>query len=65
MAEQEVSYATRQPTYRKRVGRGGRIFIDRRGFHSREAGGKSKPRMQPESDASDEDEYTVDDMDDR
>jgi enhancer of polycomb-like protein len=59
----------RQPIYRKRVGRGGRLFIDRRGFRpsSGETGGKYKPSvpMDMESDASDNEDYMVNDMDDR
>jgi hypothetical protein len=45
------------------------VFIDRRGFRPRSmgTGGKFKPNVQMdiESDASDDDEYMVDDMDDR
>ncbi|KAI9289568.1 enhancer of polycomb-like-domain-containing protein [Umbelopsis sp. AD052] len=55
----------RQPTYRKRIGRGGRVFIDRRGFRPAETGGKYKPSLPMESDASDDEDYMVDDMDDR
>ncbi|GAB5585412.1 Enhancer of polycomb-like protein 1 [Umbelopsis nana] len=57
------SSVPRQPTFRKRIGRGGRIFIDRRGFQPKNMGGKINPYMQVESDASD-DEDIVDDMDD-
>lgn len=67
--KQHESSPRRQPTYRKRVGRGGRLFIDRRGFRpsSTETGGKYKPSvpMDMESDASDDEDYMVDDMDDR
>ncbi|KAI9490712.1 enhancer of polycomb-like-domain-containing protein [Zychaea mexicana] len=65
-----------QPCFRKRIGRGGRVLIDRTG-HKRDAlGGKTAPatpfqqkayeRYRFDSDSSDEDEpFEVDEMDDR
>ncbi|OAD72938.1 hypothetical protein PHYBLDRAFT_169198 [Phycomyces blakesleeanus NRRL 1555(-)] len=68
------SLPSRGPRYRKRVGRGGRIFLDRTGYKrnpSHSMGGKTKPGFQQElydpyrfeSDSSD-DEFKVDEMQD-
>lgn len=66
-----------RPSYRKRVGRGGRIFIDRIGFgrnHAESISGKTKPsdpyeravkRFKYDSDEMTDDEEEVDDMQDR
>lgn len=69
LSEHTIQDTPRPWSYRKRVGRGGRVFIDRRPCYSRykQYGGKTKPGMQMdlESDASDEDEMDLDDMDDK
>ncbi|KAI9020806.1 enhancer of polycomb-like-domain-containing protein [Phycomyces nitens] len=68
------SLPSRGPTFRRRVGRGGRIFLDRTGCKrktSHSVGGKTKPGFQQElydpywfeSDSSD-DEFKVDEMQD-
>ncbi|CAO3686323.1 unnamed protein product [Umbelopsis ramanniana] len=66
-----------RPSYRKRMGRGGRIFIDRIGFgrnHSESVSGKTKPsdpyeravkRFKYDSDEMTDDEEDVDDMQNR
>lgn len=66
-----------RPSYRKRMGRGGRIFIDRIGFgrnHSESVSGKTKPsdpyeravkRFKYDSDEMTDDEEGVDDMQNR
>lgn len=64
--------------YRKRVGRGGRIFIDRAGYRQSQYGGKTKPGVSTaisdenfnkyrfDSDEVDqESDMEVDEMDDR
>ncbi|KAJ2956067.1 hypothetical protein NQZ79_g8040 [Umbelopsis isabellina] len=68
---------SRQPCYRKRVGRGGRIHIDRIGLatHQRKhAGGKTRPsddyeravkRFKYDSDEMSDEEEEIDDMEDR
>ncbi|KAI7856593.1 enhancer of polycomb-like-domain-containing protein [Circinella umbellata] len=65
-----------QPRFRKRIGRGGRVLIDRTGHDRERLGGKSAPstpfqqkayeRYRFDSDSSDEDEpFEVDEMDER
>lgn len=66
-----------RPCYRKRMGRGGRIYIDRIGFgtsHLESHGGKTKPsdqyeravkRFKYDSDEMSDEEEEVDDMQDR
>jgi hypothetical protein len=61
--------------YRKRIGRGGRIFIDRAGYRQSQSGGKTKPgismdesynKYRFDSDASDqESDMEVDEMQDK
>lgn len=64
--------------YRKRIGRGGRIFIDRAGYRQSQSGGKTKPRASTtasdeifnkyrfDSDVIDqESDMEIDEMDDR
>lgn len=66
-----------QPCYRKRVGRGGRVHIDRIGLathHRKHTGGKTRPsddyeravkRFKYDSDEMSDDEEEIDDMEDR